>query len=35
MRELAALFAGPEGWLITDVESPQDSLRMFLEQFRN
>jgi hypothetical protein len=26
---------GPEGWLITDVESPHDSLRMFLEQFRN
>ena len=25
----------PEGWLITDVESPYDSLRMFLEQFRN
>ena len=24
-----------EGWLITDVESPHDSLRMFLEQFRN
>lgn len=26
---------GPEGWMITDVESPHDSLRMFLEQFRN
>jgi hypothetical protein len=26
---------GPEGWLITDVESPYDSLRMFLEQFKN
>jgi hypothetical protein len=26
---------GPEGWLIEDVESPHDSLRMFLEQFRN
>lgn len=26
---------GPEGWLISDVESPHDSLRMFLEQFRN
>jgi hypothetical protein len=26
---------GPEGWLITDIESPHDSLRMFLEQFRN
>jgi hypothetical protein len=25
---------GPEGWLITDVESPHDSLRMCLEQFR-
>jgi hypothetical protein len=24
-----------EGWLIIDVESPHDSLRMFLEQFRN
>jgi len=24
-----------EGWLISDVESPHDSLRMFLEQFRN
>ncbi|OAF06508.1 hypothetical protein [Bradyrhizobium neotropicale] len=29
------LVYGPEGWLITDVESPHDSLRMFLEQFRN
>lgn len=29
------LVGGPEGWLITDVESPHDSLRMFLEQFRN
>ena len=26
---------GPEGWLILDVESPHDSLRLFLEQFRN
>ncbi|MBR0778422.1 hypothetical protein JQ625_26620 [Bradyrhizobium diazoefficiens] len=26
---------GPEGWVITDIESPHDSLRMFLEQFRN
>jgi hypothetical protein len=26
---------GPEGWLILDVESPHDSLRVFLEQFRN
>ena len=23
------------GWVITDVESPYDSLRMFLDQFRN
>jgi hypothetical protein len=29
------LVNGPEGWLISDVESPHDSLRMFLEQFRN
>ena len=29
------LLNGPEGWLITDIESPHDSLRMFLEQFRN
>lgn len=29
------LVNGPDGWLITDVESPHDSLRMFLEQFRN
>jgi hypothetical protein len=29
------LVNGPEGWLITDIESPHDSLRMFLEQFRN
>ena len=29
------LVNGPEGWLITDVESPHDSLRMFLEQFHN
>ena len=29
------LVNGPEGWLIADVESPYDSLRMFLEQFRN
>jgi hypothetical protein len=29
------LVNGPEGWLITDVESPHDSLRMFLDQFRN
>jgi hypothetical protein len=25
----------PEGWVITDVESPYDSLRMFLAQHRN
>jgi hypothetical protein len=29
------LVNGPEGWLITDIESPHDSLQMFLEQFRN
>ena len=29
------LVKGPEGWLITDVESPYDSLRMFLDQFKN
>ena len=29
------LVNSPEGWLITDVESPHDSLRMFLEQFKN
>ena len=26
---------GPEGWVISDVESPHDSLRMFLDQFKN
>jgi len=26
---------GPDGWVITDVESPHDSLRMFLVQYRN
>jgi hypothetical protein len=26
---------GPDGWVISDVETPHDSLRMFLEQFRN
>jgi hypothetical protein len=26
---------GPDGWVILDVESPLDSLRMFLEQYRN
>jgi hypothetical protein len=25
---------GPDGWVITDVESPHDSLRMFLAQYR-
>jgi hypothetical protein len=25
---------GPDGWMIADVESPHDSLRMFLAQFR-
>jgi hypothetical protein len=25
----------PDGWVIIDVESPHDSLRMFLDQFRN
>jgi hypothetical protein len=29
------LVDGPEGWVITDVESPHDSLRMFLAQHRN
>jgi hypothetical protein len=29
------LVNGPEGWVISDVESPHDSLRMFLEQFHN
>jgi hypothetical protein len=26
---------GPDGWVITDVESPHDSLRMFIAQHRN
>ena len=26
---------GPDGWLIADVESPHDSLRMFLSHYRN
>ncbi len=26
---------GPDGWEIWDVESPHDSLRMFLAQYRN
>ena len=29
------LVDGPEGWVMTDVESPHDSLRMFLAQYRN
>ena len=29
------LVNGPEGWVIADVESPHDSLRMFLAQHRN
>ena len=29
------LVNSPEGWLIADVESPHDSLRMFLDQFKN
>jgi hypothetical protein len=29
------LVNGPDGWLISDVESPHDSLRMFLAQYRN
>jgi hypothetical protein len=29
------LVNGPEGWVITDVESPHDSLRMFLDQLKN
>jgi hypothetical protein len=26
---------GPDGWVISDVESPQDSLRAFLAQYKN
>jgi hypothetical protein len=26
---------GPDGWVIADVESPHDSLRMFIAQHRN
>ena len=26
---------GPDGWVIADVESPHDSLRAFLAQYRN
>ena len=29
------LVNGPEGWVISDIESPHDSLRMFLAQFGN
>lgn len=29
------LVNGPDGWVISDVESPHDSLRMFLAQNRN
>jgi hypothetical protein len=29
------LVNGPDGWLISDVESPHDSLRMFLAQYGN
>jgi hypothetical protein len=29
------LVNGPEGWVIADVESAHDSLRMFLDQFKN
>jgi hypothetical protein len=29
------LVNGPDGWVILDVESPHDSLRMFLTQYRN
>jgi hypothetical protein len=29
------LVNGDDGWVISDVESPHDSLRMFLAQYRN
>ncbi len=29
------LVNGPEGWVIYDIESPHDSLRAFLAQYRN
>src|ERR1700760_5091666 len=29
------LIDGPDGWVISDVESPHDSLRMFLAQYQN
>ena len=28
------LVDGPDGWVITDVETPHDALRMFLAQYR-
>ena len=28
------LVSGPDGWVISDVESPHDSLRLFLTQFK-
>jgi hypothetical protein len=32
---ISAFIYGHEGWVISDVESPHDSLRMFLAQHRN
>jgi hypothetical protein len=29
------LVNGPEGWVISDIESPHDSLRAFLAQYKN
>jgi hypothetical protein len=29
------LVNGPDGWVISDIESPHDSLRMFLAQYGN
>jgi hypothetical protein len=29
------LVNGPDGWVISDVESPHDSLRMFLAQYKS
>ena len=29
------LIDGPDGWVISDVESPHDLLRMFLAQYQN
>ncbi len=26
---------GPDGWVVSDVESPHDSLRMLLAQYKN